>query len=395
MDVIAIANQKGGCGKTTTAINLATCLGRKNLRVLLIDMDPQGHASLGLGQQTTELDGLYELFADSATLSDVIIPDVANNLDLVPATISLAAVEHVLADKSEREKQLYNHLQEVRDHYDYVIIDCPPSLGLLSINALRASTCILVPLDTSLFSLDGIERLNEIVDLLCEKYDLQLPLKILPTIFDHRTALARQFLDKVREEYPEELLSTVIHYSVRLKEAACAGLPVIDFAAHSVAAEDFRSLADELTGSSSDYVETGKAQTYYRPGAASTDYFASVRPRHPMAHMEGLIGPDSQQEARNTGWDETAPAEEVREYTLQFDDAAGKEFQVAGDFNDWIPDKDVETRLVHGTLQKVIRTTPGPHEYRIVVDGSWQLDPHNPDQVPNGLGGANSLLWIQ
>ena len=160
MNIIAIANQKGGCGKTTTAINLAASLGEKGLRTLLIDADPQGHASLGIGQRLQEEPGLYEVFALDFPISKAIIQDVCERVDLIPATISLAAIEHVLADMPQRERQLHNHLETLGTTYDYVIIDCPPALGLLSINAIRAANRILVPIDMSLFAIDGIERLS-------------------------------------------------------------------------------------------------------------------------------------------------------------------------------------------------------------------------------------------
>ena len=165
MMTIAIANQKGGCGKTTTAINLAACLGQQQQRVLLIDMDPQGHASLGMGLQCKDRWGLYEVLMFEAEINDVIIPGVSKGVDIIPATISLAAAEQLLSNLSKKDLQLLLHLEELETDYDYIILDCPPQLGLLSFNALRAADQLIIPLEMSSFALDGVERLSDTLAL--------------------------------------------------------------------------------------------------------------------------------------------------------------------------------------------------------------------------------------
>ena len=248
MEIVAVANQKGGCGKTTTAINLAACLGNRDKRVLLIDMDPQGHASLGLGQACEEREGLYEVFLREVSLQEVVIPEVAKGVDLVPGTISLAAVEHLLADTPEREWRLASHLASVAANYDYGVIDCPPSLGLLAFNALRAADRVVVPVDLSVFSLDGVARLNETIDLLAEKYNTEVSITVVPTMVDYRPRFSRDILRELRGMFPGMMSQAVIHSTVRLKEAAYRGVPVIHHAADSMGALDYDRLAREVMG---------------------------------------------------------------------------------------------------------------------------------------------------
>ncbi len=364
MHIIAIANQKGGCGKTTTSINLAAALGQREQRVLLIDMDPQGHASLGLGQASTNLDGLYEVFTEQSALLDVVIPDVTQGVDLVPATISLAAVQQLFSDKPGRERQLLQYLRPLADYYDYAIIDCPPSLGLLSVNALRAAHQVLVPVDTSLYALDGIQNLQHMVDLLNEKYDLDLHVKALPTLYDGRTRIGKQLLQELKELPGLGLCGARIRSSVRVREAAYYGKSLLDFAAQCNAAQDYGQLADELL--------TGQALGAQEPAQPSDIPLTPTFAVAPLA----------------------VPTEPLREVVLDYPQSECAKLQIAGDFNDWLPDNGVETRVDGDTIHKVLRVEPGAYEYRIIVDGVWQQDPTNPYEVPNRLGGANSLLRV-
>lgn len=383
MTVIAIANQKGGCGKTTTAINLAACLGRRNQRTLLIDMDPQGHASLGLGQHCQDIPGLYEVFMAESPLTEVIIPDAAINVDLVPATISLAAVEHLLDDVTHRERQLAIHLEPARNDYDYIVIDCPPALSLLSFNALRAADEVLIPVEPGSFSLDGLDRLTETISLLSKKYALDIPQRIIATMVDYRTRFTRQMIDELRARFPEQVLATVIHATVRLREAAWQGKPIIDFCAHSPAAYDYEQLAEELL------IETGKAAWGDGDSLASAAQHATPALPQDQAAPRAA-GPA----ARDRSDPALPPGEQPRRVVLYFEAAADQDIKLAGDFNNWVPDQGVRTHRANGIIRKELPLDPGIYQYRLVIDGKWQEDPGNPLQVVNDFGEINSLLQV-
>ncbi len=241
MKTIAVANQKGGCGKTTTAINLAASLGQQGQRVLLIDMDAQAHATLGLGKCGQELATLYDVFAGRKSIRDVILHEVQKNLDLLPASMALVAAEHQLS--ITKEDDLDNYLDPLDMTYDFLIIDCPPALGRLSINALLAADEVLVPIEMSLFSLDGIERLCETLEQLETRRRMRIPFKVLPTMVDNRTKICRMFLRKIWERFPDNVLPIMIHNTVRLKESVCYSLPIGRYDATSSAAVDYDKLA--------------------------------------------------------------------------------------------------------------------------------------------------------
>ncbi|MBI5450518.1 MAG: AAA family ATPase [Gammaproteobacteria bacterium] len=377
MTVIAITNQKGGCGKTTTAINLAACLGRRAQRTLLIDMDPQGHASLGLGQRCQDTEGLYEVFMHEAELDEVIVPQVIANVDLVPATISLAAVEHLLSDSAHRDRQLALLLKPLRERYDFILLDCPPSLGLLSFNALRAASAVLIPVELSTFALDGLERLSETVDLLSSKYQLDIPQYIVVTQLDHRTRFTRLMLNDLLDRYADQVLSTRIHHTIRLREAAAQGKPVIEYLPGCQAAYDYQQLAEELL------IETGKASwdTTLLPRPDTTTATVSAAPVKATTPGRRPVNT-----ARPSRYKVVITAPDAA--------TADMDIKLAGEFNDWIPDRGVETVRSDGRLHKIVHLQPGQYQYRLVIDGKWQQDPNNPLHIVNNFGEVNSLLQV-
>jgi len=364
MHIIAIVNQKGGCGKTTTAINLSAALGQQNARVLLIDMDPQGHASLGLGVAGAELASFYELLKGEYRLDQVIQSGVTKGVDLIPGNISLAAAEHLLAGQPDKDRQLARHLATLEDNYDCVVLDCPPALGLLSVNALRAADQVVIPVEPSLYSLDGIERLRETIHILAGQYDIQPTISVLANMFDIRTRIARNMLDMLESQLPIDLCATRIRNSVRVREAASDGAPLTDHAPRAPVTGDFRELAKELLGTVLEHV------------------------RCESAHTTGA------QPKKSPVVETAAETNNLKEVIFRFENTESKQVQVAGEFNNWIPDKDVETEILDGSLQKIVRVRPGGYEYRLIIDGVWQQDPTNPESTPNDMGGYNSLLNV-
>ncbi len=246
MRIMAIMNQKGGCGKTTTAINLSACLAELGCTVLLMDLDPQGHSSLGLGITAEQQHkGVYEVLTREAALEEVIHP-VRTNLDLVPGGITLAAIEQRLAGTDQRENQLQIVLSQMKRYYDYTLLDCPPSLGLLTINALMACSEVLVPLEAGVFSLHGMGRLLETIDLVKTHGQRTLKIRLLVTLYDGRTNHSKAVLGQVSETFGDLLLRTIIRQTVRLREAAREGLPITEYDRTSRGYEDYTALAREM-----------------------------------------------------------------------------------------------------------------------------------------------------
>jgi len=250
MRTIAIANQKGGCGKTTTAINLSSSLALKGQRVLLIDFDPQAHATMGLNVMPSDLEkNIYNVVTPKqdgdVTLDDILIP-IKDNFDLAPSNIILSVVEQELIGLKGREDRLFNAIQGLEAIYNYIIIDCPPSIGHLCFNALRAADEVIIPIDMSLFSLRGVAKLTEIIVMLNEKLDHEIKSRALITMYDARTRYSEIVLDKVKSEFGKHVFETVIRYNIRLRESVDYGKPVGDYDKHAIGHIDYENLAEEL-----------------------------------------------------------------------------------------------------------------------------------------------------
>jgi chromosome partitioning protein len=246
--VIAIANQKGGVGKTTTAINLGASLAANDLRVLVIDSDPQGNTTTGLGVQKNQgAATLYDALLGEQPLSAAVVPTGFEGLDLVPADKNLVGANIEMIDLDEREIRLRNRLQELRETYNYVLIDCPPALDLLTLNALLAADAVLVPIQCEFFALEGVSELMDTVDRIRDSFHHPLKIEgILLTMYDDRTNLTRQVAKDLRDFFGKEVLRTIIPRSVRLAEAPSYGKPILLYDVRSRGAESYIQLAKEI-----------------------------------------------------------------------------------------------------------------------------------------------------
>lgn len=244
--IIALANQKGGVGKTTTSVNLGAALAQAGQRVLLVDIDAQGNATSGSGIDKSELErDSYDVIVDGAPLHEVIVP--TDNYDLVPATIQLSGAEIELVDKKEREYRLKAALATVADDYDFILIDNPPALGLLTVNAFTAADAILIPVQTEFYALEGLGQLLNTIELVRQQFNPDLDIAgILLTMYDGRTNLAKQVAEEVRNYFGDKVYDTVIPRTVRLSEAPSYGQAIIDFDPRSVGAQVYTELAQEV-----------------------------------------------------------------------------------------------------------------------------------------------------
>ena len=246
--IISIANQKGGVGKTTTSVNLSACLAFLGRKVLLIDTDPQGNTTSGVGINKDEIKGcIYDVLIDDINVYDVVRPTKVENLFIVPATISLAGAEIELVSTISREVRLKHALQHIKLDYDYIIIDCPPSLGLLTINALTASDAILIPVQCEYYALEGLSQLLSTIRLVQKHLNSDLVIDgVLLTMFDARTNLGTQVIGEVKKYFQDKVYRSIIPRNVRLSEAPSHGEPIIIYDAKSKGAELYLELAKEV-----------------------------------------------------------------------------------------------------------------------------------------------------
>jgi chromosome partitioning protein len=358
MRTIAIVNQKGGCGKTTTTVNLAGALEADGARVLVVDLDPQAHATLALGVDPDELDrNLYEVMAEpggESSLASVLVR-ISDRMDLAPSSIVMSALEQKLATERQdlRTERLKLALSGLGPIYDYVLIDCPPNVGLLTFNALRAAEEVVIPLEASFFAIDGVQKLLETIGLLSDRIGHQLEVRILPTLYDGRTRYARQTLADIRELFKDLCFDTVVRQNVKLRETARHGVPIQRYAPTANGARDYAAVAIELEAS---------------PPAN----------RAPAAVVEEPV---------------------LREITVRFSDTHAGDVRIAGDFNGWVPDKGVRSVIEAAdgarVWTKILHLPPGTYQYRYVVDGEWREDPANADSAATPTGLVNSVLVVR
>ncbi len=357
MRIVSIANQKGGCGKTTSAINLSACLAHKGRKVLLIDMDPQGHSALGLNININELkktvlNTLCNSNDAKVVLNDVTI-QVDDNFDIAPSNISLSTFEQHLSMVQGRETKLKEAIDGLYQIYDYIIIDCPPSLGLLTFNSLIASTEVIVPIEMSLFSLHGTSRLLEIVTLVREKTGHEIRIKVIATMFDKRTRISKEVLQDIKNHFKDSMFRTVVNTNVKLKEAASFGRSIVDYDRKAKGFSDYMALAEEVIAE------------------------------------EKVLGIGLVKQTK------PFPLATMVEKQFFYHAPKANRVKIVGTFNHWKPSEEsLMERKKDGTWSKRIYLAPGTYQYRFLIDDVWVEDQNNFYQVDNAFGGKNSVVEI-
>jgi len=378
MKTIAVANQKGGCGKTTTAINVSAALAASGRRILLIDLDPQGHASFGLRASNLPTEkSIYYVLTDSPEKKRPLnscIANVSRNFDIVPSTIQLSTLEQEFKGKEDAVSELHRVLSSSPLTYEYIIIDCPPSLGFLTFNALRAADQVIVPMDMSAFTLMGVGKLLGMLELIKTKIEHVPRLNGLATLFDIRTRYSQSVLEEVKAFFGDQMFQTVIRLNVALKRAASEGVSIIDFDKTSNGAKDYTALCYETLRL--DGVKDPK-----RPYVPPMSVQAPAK--------QEIVLPPQEKIEKSIELDR----EEVK---FAMEASAAKDIYVAGDFNDWkISDESRLARGENGWWEKRVRLPHGRYRYKFVVDGEWTEDSKNQAREINAFGSFDSVMEIK
>ena len=358
MRIIAITNQKGGCGKTTTAINLAASLSTNNRKVLLIDLDPQSHATLGLNiKASLSIYNVLSKISHQKAKLEGIIQNVSPDFDIAPSSIVLSTLEQELAGEIGRESRLTEVIKSFRNNYDYILIDCPPNLGILTINAIRASSEVIIPVEASRFSLEGLDQLISIVDLVRDRLNHQVDFKVLVTNFDSRLGHSFKMLERIKKDFKDKLLSNIIHVNVKLKEAQNQGTHVLDYDKYCRGAKDYFSLSREI-------ITQEKTPT-------------------PALVLEKRM---------NEILKEQLP--QLTEIIFSVFAPEARDVYLVGEFNNWQVNDSARMMQNNGTWSKKINLNSGKYRYRFVVDGNWIEDISNPLKEVNPYGSVDSLVEI-
>lgn len=362
MRIISIANQKGGCGKTTTSINLAASLASCNRKVLLIDLDPQAHATNGLNvkAELSIYNVLSKIAHKKAKITEI-IQNIGENFDIAPSSLILSTLEQELSGEIGRESRLWDTLRNFQNNYDYILIDCPPNLGILTVNALRAASEIIIPVEASRFSLEGVSQLTSIVNLVKERLNHNVSFQILVTNFDSRLQHSFKMLEKIKTDYKNRMFSNIIHVNVKLKEAQNEGLHIHAYDKYCRGAKDYFSLSREII-------------TQENNPTPSVNLENNFEKRLKEIVKENLP--------------------KLNEITLSVKAPQAKEVYLAGEFNNWKLDESSRMEQNNGCWTKRLNLDKGKYRYRFVIDGNWVEDPSNPLTQLNTYGTLDSLLEV-
>jgi len=442
MRTVAVVNQKGGCGKTTVSINLASALAAENKKTLLIDMDPQGHCAVGLAVPEEQIEqGIYDVLVnfrrgETIKLTEILW-EISDNFELAPASIDLAAFEQQTTGMVDRENCLKDVLAAVEKDYDYVVIDCPPAISLLTFNALRAATDVVVPVETGYFSLHGLSKQLDTLSILCKQCSQHIHVMVLASMYDIRTKMGREILSELRKHFSNRMFKTVVNFNTKLKEAASLGQPICEYDPASRGHKDFQYLAQELIASDTSMVESKQMadssvkiesqipiiqKEQARPVLSGVERKEAIKSfdeklesisssaQELLTSLSGGDVPAAPQEPLIVA--EAAAAEKAMQDidsrlndfygTRQFGGAVkfvtlyprAKSVQIAGDFNNWQPHQTVMEPTQDGKWELALALAPGKYRYRMVVDGQWQQDPYNETIELNPFGEFNSILEV-
>lgn len=445
MRIIAIINQKGGCGKTTTSINLAACLARLGQKTLLVDMDPQGHCGVGLAVPEDQIERtIYDTLIEEADgkpakISEIVW-QIASDFDLAPSNIKLAGFEQVFAGRTGREDRLTKSLATAKANYQWAILDCPPSVGLITFNALRACDEVIVPVETGFFSLHGLAKMMETLELMKERCSKDILIRVLPTLYDTRTKLAREVLSELRTKFRDYLMESTVNFNTKLKEAASFGQPITEYDPGSRGYKDFVNLARELMGHRPVDVELRPNEQLSRPAElvqrakqlsqlTNFQFGRNTVPSTPPAPATAGTEATQQHLERPLTTTGTLTAPRIHAATAQATEAAtaveaprttqqkiedfygvkqlgdevvfsvrlneAKKVLLAGDFNGWSAmGTPLQTNGRPGVWVAKLPLPRGRYRYRLIVDGQWMTDPNNQYVETNEYGELNNIVEV-
>jgi chromosome partitioning protein len=447
MRTIAVVNQKGGVGKTTVSINLASALAEMEHKTLLIDMDSQSHCAVGLAVPEEQIEqSIYDVMIshskDEPMRLGEILWEVSEKLELAPASIDLSAFEQQMAGLPDRELCLKKVLDGIKNEYEFVVIDCPPAVGLLTFNALRAATDVIVPVETGYFSLHGLSKQLETLAILCQRCSHTVSVKVLASMYDIRTKMAREILAELRKHFGDKMFKTVVNFNTKLKEAASFGQPISEYDPASKGHKDFQELVKELMNGQLDQqrkqIIESLSEKLESISVTADQLLAKAKPKivppeptrikaieppkqrpQPMQPVN-VISEPKQAVAKAEAKPVITPVAAVQpqqpkavstdvklaEYygVSQANDAVSfvtlypraQSVQIAGDFNGWQPAKMPMQKVGEsGVWQLSAKLSPGKYRYRLVVDGQWQQDPYNDTTELNPFGGYNSIVEVK